>query len=198
MKQTSATANTYSTTEAAQLLQVSVRTIQLWVEEGRLSAWKTPGGHRRIWSHSLDRMLAERGLEKPDFFDILIVDDDELLAQLYQANLAALGSTVRIRIAVDGYEGLIRIGELTPHLLLTDILMPGMDGYRMLASLRNAELARPMQIIVNTSLSPEELRAGGDLPTGCFVLHKPVAIEKLLRFVTAHFDIWTMQIVKSA
>ncbi len=193
MKQTSATANTYSTTESAQMLQVSVRTIQLWVEEGRLAAWKTPGGHRRIWAHSVDRMLAERGLKKPDFFDVLIVEDDELLAQFYQANLANLGSLVRVRIALDGYQGLIRIGELTPHLLLTDILMPGMDGYRMLASLRNAELSRPMQIVVNTSLSPEELRAGGELPNGCLVLHKPVATEQLLRFVGAHFNIWAMQ-----
>ena len=33
-----------STRQAATLLGVSVRTIQLWVEQGLLSAWKTPGG----------------------------------------------------------------------------------------------------------------------------------------------------------
>ncbi|MEI4484515.1 MULTISPECIES: excisionase family DNA-binding protein [unclassified Phyllobacterium] len=37
-----------TTAKAAQLLGVSVRTAQLWVENGQLESWKTPGGHRRI------------------------------------------------------------------------------------------------------------------------------------------------------
>jgi len=37
-----------TTAKAAQLLGVSVRTAQLWVESGQLPSWKTPGGHRRI------------------------------------------------------------------------------------------------------------------------------------------------------
>jgi excisionase family DNA binding protein len=37
-----------TTAKAADLLGVSVRTAQLWVESGRLPSWKTPGGHRRI------------------------------------------------------------------------------------------------------------------------------------------------------
>lgn len=37
-----------TTAKAAQLLGVSTRTVQLWVESGQLPSWKTPGGHRRI------------------------------------------------------------------------------------------------------------------------------------------------------
>lgn len=37
-----------TTAKAAQLLGVSTRTAQLWVESGQLPSWKTPGGHRRI------------------------------------------------------------------------------------------------------------------------------------------------------
>jgi excisionase family DNA binding protein len=37
-----------TTAEAAQMLGISTRTAQLWVETGQLSSWKTPGGHRRI------------------------------------------------------------------------------------------------------------------------------------------------------
>ena len=37
-----------TTADAAELLGVSVRTAQLWVESGQLPSWKTPGGHRRI------------------------------------------------------------------------------------------------------------------------------------------------------
>jgi excisionase family DNA binding protein len=46
-----------STREAADRLGVSLRTVQLWSEAGLLRAWKTPGGHRRILTDSID----ERG-----------------------------------------------------------------------------------------------------------------------------------------
>ena len=51
---------TCSTRDAARLLGVSVRTAQLWVEDGRLRAWKTPGGHRRILVESVERLLDEQ------------------------------------------------------------------------------------------------------------------------------------------
>ena len=50
----------FSTREAAERLNVSLRTVQLWVEAGLLRAWKTEGGHRRILRSSLDELLAKR------------------------------------------------------------------------------------------------------------------------------------------
>ena len=38
----------YSTMEVARMLGLAVRSIQLMVDRGELTAWKTPGGHRRI------------------------------------------------------------------------------------------------------------------------------------------------------
>jgi excisionase family DNA binding protein len=46
-----------TTREAAQALGVSLRTAQLWVENGQLEAWKTEGGHRRITPDSVQRLL---------------------------------------------------------------------------------------------------------------------------------------------
>ncbi|MBY0521377.1 MAG: helix-turn-helix domain-containing protein, partial [Sphingomonas sp.] len=41
--------NAYCTTrDAAKILGVSVRSVQVWVEKGLLRAWKTEGGHRRV------------------------------------------------------------------------------------------------------------------------------------------------------
>lgn len=45
-----------STTEAAQSLGVSTRTIQLWVDSGVLAAWKTAGGHRRVFIESVEKL----------------------------------------------------------------------------------------------------------------------------------------------
>lgn len=49
-----------STREAADLLGVSLKTIQLWVDAGVLDAWKTVGGHRRVSLKSVRRAKQER------------------------------------------------------------------------------------------------------------------------------------------
>lgn len=46
----------YSTQEAARAMHVSLRTVQLWVDSGKLSATVTAGGHRRILKSEVDRM----------------------------------------------------------------------------------------------------------------------------------------------
>ena len=43
--------------EAAQLLGVALRTVQLWTEAGLLQGWKTAGGHRRISRESVQRLV---------------------------------------------------------------------------------------------------------------------------------------------
>ncbi|MGE5467624.1 MAG: EAL domain-containing protein [Ignavibacteria bacterium] len=53
-----------STREAAELLGVSLRTVQLWVDSGILKAWKTAGGHRRISLESV-RQAKEGSYARP-------------------------------------------------------------------------------------------------------------------------------------
>lgn len=52
--------NFVTTREAASLLSVSLRTIQLWVESGVLKAWKTVGGHRRIPRTAIAKLLEQQ------------------------------------------------------------------------------------------------------------------------------------------
>lgn len=54
--------DTYSTLEVARMLGMAVRSVQLMVDRGELTAWKTPGGHRRILRESVERWRAGRGL----------------------------------------------------------------------------------------------------------------------------------------
>lgn len=50
-----------TTADAAELLGVSIRTAQMWVESGQLPSWKTPGGHRRIPRQSVLNLIEETG-----------------------------------------------------------------------------------------------------------------------------------------
>jgi excisionase family DNA binding protein len=53
---------TYSTVEVARRLGVSIQTVQRWVDSGKLKAWKTFGGHRRIEAESAEKLLASAGV----------------------------------------------------------------------------------------------------------------------------------------
>jgi excisionase family DNA binding protein len=54
-----------TTLDAAVLLGVSLRSVQLWVEAGKLPAGRTPGGHRRIRTSAVRALAAEQGLADP-------------------------------------------------------------------------------------------------------------------------------------
>ena len=50
-------AASYSTAAVARRLGVSIPTVQRWVDQGYLKAWKTVGGHRRIAKQAVDEYL---------------------------------------------------------------------------------------------------------------------------------------------
>ena len=178
-----------STREAAALLGVSLRTAQLWVESGVLRAWKTAGGHRRILRSSVDALLQDRkralqGRPAPGQFKLLVVEDDPDLLKLYRLHVEGWEMPVNLVTAVNGFEGLIRIGEEKPDLLIADLNMPGMDGFRMIRSLRANADFRDMDIVVVTALGKDEIADRGGLPEGIQVFTKPApfsALEQLVR-----------------
>jgi len=94
----------YSTVEAAKLLGVSVRTVQLWVENGSLEAWKTAGGHRRIVSSSVDEYISAQNIDTDQRTankTILVVEDNPTVSKFYEAAINSwklpIDVVVRIR-----------------------------------------------------------------------------------------------------
>jgi len=175
-----------TTAEAAALLAVSHRTIQLWVENGTLRAWRTSGGHRRIAAASVHAMLARRADTLGDVDPapaaaprrILLVDDEPALLRLYELEIATWGLHVETIKAANGYEALIRIGEARPDLLISDLTMPGMDGFRMIRSLRANPAYAAMPVIVISGLDRPTIAAMA-LPDDIAVLPKPAPLQAL-------------------
>jgi len=176
-----------STREAADVLGISLRTAQLWVESGVLLAWKTSGGHRRILRKSVDALLTERARQasfpanqagSKGAFKVVIVEDDQDLLRLIELALSDLSQNIEVRSAKDGFAGLVLIGQFLPDLVIADLNMPGMDGFRMINSLIGSEFAPP-QIIVSTALSPADIEQRGGLPETVEILQKPYSLEIL-------------------
>jgi len=184
-----------STRDAALLLGVSVRTVQLWVEGGSLEAWKTPGGHRRIYRESINRMLAARTTREPGskHFEVLICEDVATGSKLIEAQLKSLGPEVRCRIVQSGYEALLKIGERCPDLLLMDLAMSNSNNIQMLDALNNTSFMQTMHIIILTDLNEVELKKLGGLHPGITKFTKPVPFAQMLRLVRVYMEISNLQ-----
>ena len=179
-----------STKEAAAILGVSHRTVQLWVENGTLQAWRTAGGHRRITVESVNRLVDGRqraiaghapaapSAPAPSGRRVLVVDDDPLMLRLYELEMAGWGLDLDLVKANNGFEALIRIGERRPDLLVSDLNMPGMDGFRMIRTLREDSGTAGMNMIVVSGLDRGTIKAMG-LPSDIPVFPKPVPFGEL-------------------
>jgi excisionase family DNA binding protein len=176
-----------STSQAAAIIGVSHRTIQLWVESGILHAWKTAGGHRRITIASVNKLVDQRHqalspATAPALVaarkQLLVVDDDATLLRLYELEMGGWDLPFGLLKAQNGFEALIRIGEVKPDLLITDLSMPGMDGFRMIRTLRAASAYADMAIIVVSGLDKGTVASMG-LPADIPFFPKPVPFRDL-------------------
>jgi excisionase family DNA binding protein len=173
-----------STREAAERLGVSLRTVQLWSEAGVLRAWKTPGGHRRILLSSVDELLRKRGGElarraENSCYQVLIVEDEPDFRRLFELHLGSWKLPIDLQSVPSGFDALVRIGAARPDLLITDLRMPGIDGFEMIRALQASEAISDLQVIVVTALTQHTIAERGGLPDRITVLHKPLRFEEL-------------------
>ena len=84
--------------QAAKYLGVAQSTMRKWSDSGRVSAFYTPGGHRRYRRSELDQFLDRSGRatgEPGEVPLVLIVDDDAAIREFVRVNLEAEGYEVR-------------------------------------------------------------------------------------------------------
>lgn len=183
-----------TTRKAAQLLGVGLSTVQGWVEAGILPAWKTAGGHRRIPVVSVEELRRKQlsvleAAQKPEKATVLVVEDDPVQRLVYEDQIAQmrddLGIEINLVMATNSFEGLLLTGQQMPKLIITDLMMPGMDGYHLIQEL-HAKLKHSVAIVVVTMLSQDEVIARGKIPKGIKVLTKPVPYATLLEVIGGH------------
>ena len=131
------------TSYAATLLGLSVATVQSMVEKGEIEAWKTMGGHRRIALQSIrnhleknSRQRSVMSVEPQNRLRVLLVEDDEPTRELYQAEFECWKLPIDCTWMSSAMEALMDIASMRPDLLITDLSMPGVDGFEMLKALK--------------------------------------------------------------
>ena len=85
---------------------------------------------------------------------ILIVEDDKFLRELISRKLSGEGFDALE--AVDGEEGIKKIKEGKPDLVLLDLILPGIDGFEFLAKAREDPETSSIPIIILSNLGQRE------------------------------------------
>ncbi len=117
---------------------------------------------------------------------VLVVDDEEQIRRLVSIALRRAGYDVTV--AADGGEALARIAEATPDLVVSDVMMPGLDGFALLSKLRADPATRAIPVILLTAKGSVEDRVTGlDLGPDDY-LPKPFEMAELLARVRAKID----------
>src|SRR5207253_3446202 len=108
---------------------------------------------------------------------ILIVDDDPWILRMVSTLLEKRGYS--IVTASDGEEGLMRADQLKPDLIITDVMMPKLDGWQLVRALRSRHEFALVPVIFLTALGGDEDRIRGFKLGADDYLPKPFRFEEL-------------------
>lgn len=84
---------------------------------------------------------------------ILIIEDDQLLLKMYKIKLSSEG--FEVDTALDGIEGLKKLSEKIPDMILLDLMMPNMDGFEFLEIIRKNPAFKEIPVVIFTNLGQE-------------------------------------------
>ncbi|MBI5805369.1 response regulator [candidate division TA06 bacterium] len=174
---------TFTTFAIAKMLGVYPSTIANWVDSGKLKAFSTPGGHRRVLPGDLKTFLKLHDMPfpaglTPEEIKILVVDDDPSILELVTGFLKSVKKGYKVFTAVDGFEAGRLLGQHDPHLVILDLKLPGIDGFEVCRQIK--EQHSRTRVLAITGYDNEEnrqriMKAGADAYLG-----KPFRMGKFL------------------
>lgn len=169
----------YTTNQLAKLFGVVPTTVIDWIEKGKLEAFKTLGGHRRITHQAVLDFLERNHLPYPPAF---AHDAPKLVVLESQPDvLRALGAQItqglpdsRAFLENHPVDALVRMGVERPRVIIVDGQLPGIDILELCRRLKENPALSPLRILALVSdvadpMLTERLRgAGADdvLPRG--------------------------------
>jgi len=166
--------------QAAKYLGVAQSTIRKWSDQGRVPAFYTPGGHRRYRRADLDNFLNRSGpggaAQQGPL--VLIVDDDPRVREYVRVNLEMEGYAVREASSAE--EGLAVLEEVSPDLVLLDVMMPEVDGWEMLRRLQERHGVGAIPVVMFSGKVEEQAAAEATARGAQGFLGKPFDPQQLI------------------
>lgn len=85
---------------------------------------------------------------------ILLIEDDSFISEMYYTKLKDVG--YEVETAYDGEDGLKKVSELKPDLILLDIRLPKLDGLELLSIIKGKDDLKNIPVIILSNLGEKE------------------------------------------
>ena len=114
---------------------------------------------------------------------VLIIDDSASFREFSSASIKESLKLVHVRTAKNGVEGLKMYLKHKPDLVLLDLKMPGLDGFKVLDAIVKSD--SKAKVIMNTAYAEDQLTVNSLIKLGaCNFVAKPMNRELLLKAIT--------------
>ena len=111
-----------------------------------------------------------------DKIKVLLVEDEQTLAMIIKDTLDAQG--FEISVAQNGQEGIRMFYELHPDVLVTDVMMPRIDGFELIRQLRQSDRNTPI-LVLSARSAINDVVEGFEIGANDY-LKKPFGMQELI------------------
>lgn len=184
----------FSTHDAAKVCRVTPMTVIRWIKEGKIPAFKTAGGHRRILRVDLEKFCRTRGIPfAPDEADargkILVVDADPSTRDAVAEAARSCDETLTIEQAADAFTAGRMVATFRPSLMFLDQRLPGIDALELVARLARDPDMAALSIVVMCTLANADLERAFRARGATALIRKPPAPQVIDRLVRTTFQL---------
>lgn len=120
-----------------------------------------------------------------DNFKVFIVDDDKFLLDMYSIKFKEQG--LEVEVSETGADALLKLrGGLKPDVLLLDIVMPGVDGFGILDTIRKENLGgNPALIVLSNQGQESDIKRAKELGADDYIVKASAVPSEVLSQVVA-------------
>jgi two-component system, OmpR family, alkaline phosphatase synthesis response regulator PhoP len=113
---------------------------------------------------------------------IFVIEDDINILSALEAKLAHEGFRVETDAGADEIENVLsRIEIFKPDYIIMDLILPRMDGAKLLCSIRTQEEEAKIPVFIFTDMSDEDVRAmGGKLGANCYFVKTDLNVDEFV------------------
>ena len=184
-----------TTWEAGRYCSVSPYTVRHWIRTGRLKAYTTPGGHRRIRRRDLDAFLLGHGMPLPEDARkgkrrILVVAGD---APGLVSEIEGWSQEIEVRAVRSPFEAGLALAAFEPNLLLLDLDWAAWDGLAACRQVNASPKFAGVKLAAMTRRGDVETLQAAEEAGALVTLSKPVDRAELLALLKKFFPTcaWT-------
>lgn len=118
---------------------------------------------------------------------ILFIDDDNFLRKVYQAELREKGFDVYL--AVDGVDGLQKVSEVNPDLIILDLILPRKNGFEVLRELKQLDETRSIPVVILSNLAQsEDQKKALDLGAVDYLIKDNTTLDSIAGKINLHLS----------